>query len=144
MNDGYTTVPLDFADPYLSPAAASDALLAAAYPDSIVLYTCEYDMLNAEGVAFGERLKGKGIGKTVKGGLIKGVAHAFDRKPDLYRWPVEAERCYREACAELNVVFRQEGREGVGVEERRQLEDVERVERFEDGVGDGARGDTRS
>jgi putative ergosteryl-3beta-O-L-aspartate hydrolase len=78
---GHTTVPLDLADPYLSPAAASDALLAAAYPDSIVLYTCEYDMLNAEGVAFGERLKGKGIGKRVKGGLIKGVPHAFDRKP---------------------------------------------------------------
>jgi putative ergosteryl-3beta-O-L-aspartate hydrolase len=144
MSDGYTTVPLDFADPYLSPAAASDALLAAAYPDSIVLYTCEYDMLNAEGVAFGERLKGKGIGKTVKGGLIKGVPHAFDRKPDPCRWPVEAERCYREACAELNVVFRQGVHEGVSVEERRQLEGVERVERFEDGVMNGARGDTGS
>jgi acetyl esterase/lipase len=137
MTDGHTTVPLDFADPYLSPAAAADSLLAAAYPEVIMLYTCEYDMLNAEGMAFGERLKAEGIGKTVKGGLIRRVPHAFDRKPDLWRWPVEAERCYVEACAELNVVFGQGERERVGTEERRQLEGVERAGRFEDGVGLG-------
>jgi hypothetical protein len=56
--------------------------------------------------------------------------------------PVEAERCYGEACAELNVVFRRGGRggrggEGVAVEERRQLESVERTQGFEDNVGDG-------
>jgi putative ergosteryl-3beta-O-L-aspartate hydrolase len=139
---GHTVVPLDLADPYLSPAAASDALLRDAYPQRIVLYTCEYDMLNAEGIAFGERLRGEGVGKAVKGGCIKGVPHGFDRKPDWCRWPVEAERCYGEACAELNDVFGREG-EGEGVEvevnERRQLEEVERVERFEDSGAGGNR-----
>lgn len=96
-------------------------------------------MLNAEGMEFGQRLKGEGIGKAVKGGLIKAVPHAFDRKPDLWRWPVEAERCYGEACAELNVVFGRGGRngEGVAVEVRKQLESVERTEGFEDSLGDG-------
>jgi putative ergosteryl-3beta-O-L-aspartate hydrolase len=59
MTAGLTTVPLDYSDPYLSPAAAPDVLLAAAYPVSIVLYTCEYDMLNAEGVSARDS-RGKG------------------------------------------------------------------------------------
>ncbi len=96
-------------------------------------------------MAFAERLRGERVGKVVKGGLIMAVPHAFDRKPDLWRWPVEAERCYGEACAELNVVFARGGRDGdaVGVEaglnesRRRQLEEVERVERFEDEVALG-------
>jgi hypothetical protein len=52
---------------------------------------------------------------------------------------VEAERCYGEACAELNAVFRR-GAESVSVEERRQLDGVERVERFDDnGFGNSTR-----
>ena len=51
---------------------------------------------------------------------------------------MEAERCCGEACAELNVVFGR-GSDSVRVEERRQLEGVERVERFDDdeGIGNG-------
>jgi acetyl esterase/lipase len=120
---------IDFTDPYLSPAAASDKLLKAAYPDDIVLYTCEYDMLNAEGVAFGERLSGSTIGKTLHGGLIKAAPHAFDKKPNPIHFPKAADRCYSEACAELRRVF------GTGrstPEERRQLDKSERVDRFEE------------
>lgn len=95
-----TSYPLDLADPYLSPAAATTAALKAAYPKSIIIYTCEYDMLNSEGVAFGERLKDE-LGIEVKGGLIKGVPHAFDKKPNPIRFPKDAERCYGEACTEL-------------------------------------------
>lgn len=95
----------DLADPYLSPAAASDEFLKAAYPQDIVLYTCEYDMLNAEGVLFGERLQEEGIGKTVHGGLIKGVGHAFDKKPNPISFPKEADLSYAEACKTLNKVF---------------------------------------
>jgi acetyl esterase/lipase len=120
--------PLDLSDPYLSPAAASDALLRDAYPDSITLYTCEYDMLNAEGTGFAERLRTEGIGKVVKGGLIKEVPHAFDKKPNPMKFSKAAERCYGEACAELNVVF---GRTE-SVENLTQLELSENVERFED------------
>lgn len=95
----------DLADPYLSPAAASDEFLKAAYPQNIVLYTCEYDMLNAEGVLFGERLQEGGIGKTVYGGLIKGVGHAFDKKPNPISFPKEADLSYAESCKILNKVF---------------------------------------
>jgi putative ergosteryl-3beta-O-L-aspartate hydrolase len=117
----------DLADPYLSPAAASDDLLRAAYPKDIVLYTCEYDMLNAEGVEFGRRLKGERIGKTVHGGLIKGVQHAFDKRPNPISFPKSADQCYAEASAELKRVFG--GR--TSSEARRQLEEDLTVLRFE-------------
>jgi acetyl esterase/lipase len=122
----YTTTPLDLSDPYLSPAAASDELLRAAYPELLVLYTCEYDMLNPEGIAFGERLKGPGIGKTVKGGLIREVVHAFDKIPDLDT--VIVERCYAEACGDLNAAFGREENE----ESMRQLDTALDIERFDD------------
>lgn len=96
----------DLADPYLSPAAACDEILRDAYPQDIVLYTCEYDMLNTEGVAFGQRLRSEGIGKTVHGGLIKGVVHAFDKKPNPISFPKEAELSYTEACTEIKRVFK--------------------------------------
>jgi acetyl esterase/lipase len=95
----------DLADPYLSPAAASDDILRAAYPQDIVLYTCEYDMLNAEGILFGERLRGEGIQKTVHGGLIKGAVHAFDRKPNPISFSKDAELIYTKACTEIKRVF---------------------------------------
>jgi len=123
---------IDLADPYLSPAAAYDSMLRDSYPEDIVLYTCEYDMLNAEGVAFGERLSSPAVGKTIHGGLIKGVPHAFDKKPNPLSFPKAADRCYAEACSELKRVFG--GR--VSVDERRQLEqshDVHRFEHEEDG-----------
>lgn len=119
---------IDLTDPYLSPAAGSDTLLKAAYPQDIVLYTCEYDMLNAEGIAFGERLSSSQINKTVHGGLIKEVPHAFDKKPNPLKFPKSADRCYAEACAELKRVFG--GR--TSIEDRRQLDKSETVDRFED------------
>jgi acetyl esterase/lipase len=130
FDESYIHTDIDLTDPYLSPAAASDSLLAAAYPQDIVLYTCEYDMLNAEGVAFGERLSGRSVGKTVHGGLVKEVPHAFDKKPNPIHFPESADRCYKEACAELRRVFG--GRSSV--EERRQLDKSKNVERFEDNL----------
>lgn len=118
---------IDTSDPYLSPAAASDQQLRDAYPDDIVMYTCEYDMLNAEGVAFGERLSGGGIGKRIHGGLIKGVPHAFDKKPNPLSFPKAADRCYAEACAELKRCFGGK----TSVEEIRVLDQSYDVDRFE-------------
>lgn len=118
---------LDMSDPYLSPAAASDELLIKAYPEDIVMYTCEHDMLNVEGVAFGERLNNEPINKTLHGGLIKGVVHAFDKKPNPISFPKAADKCYAEACAELKRAFG--GR--ITVDEVRQLGEEKTVERFE-------------
>ena len=118
---------VNLSDPYLSPAAASDTDLATAYPEDIILYTCEYDMLNAEGVAFGARLSSPTIGKRLHGCLIKGVPHAFDKKPNPLSFPKAADRCYAEACSELRRVFG--GR--ASVDERRQLEQSHDVYCFE-------------
>lgn len=95
---------VDNSDPYLSPAAASNDTLQAAYPKDIVLYTCEYDMLNAEGVAFGERLSNK-IGKNVYGGVIKEAAHGFDKMPIPQKSLKTINDCYVKACAELSKAF---------------------------------------
>jgi hypothetical protein len=92
-------------------------------------------MLNAEGVAFGERLSGRSVGKTVHGGLVKEVPHAFDKKPNPLKFPKSADRCYSEACAELKRVFG--GRSSV--EERRQLDKSKVVERFRDELEEGER-----
>ncbi|ESZ94870.1 hypothetical protein SBOR_4746 [Sclerotinia borealis F-4128] len=132
---------IDLRDPYLSPAAATDNFLREAYPQDIVLYTCEYDMLNAEGIAFGERLSSSAISKTVKGGLINCVPHAFDKKPNPISFPKAADRCYKEACAELARVF---GSGTTSEEDRKQLGKSKVVDRFEDqerivGLSDKAR-----
>lgn len=132
---------IDLRDPYLSPAAATDQFLKNAYPQDVVLYTCEYDMLNAEGIAFGERLSSPAIGKSVKGGLINCVPHAFDKKPNPISFPEAADRCYEEACAELARVF---GSGKTSEEDRKQLGKSKTVERFEDhdrieGVSERAR-----
>lgn len=121
---------VDVNDPYLSPMAASDSQLRSAYPQDIILYTCEYDMLNVEGIAFGERLKGEAVGKTVYGGEVKAVPHAFDKKPNPVRFPKSADRIYSEACAELRRVFGGKS----SVEERTQLELSKAVERFDENV----------
>jgi acetyl esterase/lipase len=119
---------LNVSDPYLSPAAAPASLLKAAYPQDIVLYTCEYDMLNAEGIAFGTFLSTPEISKSVHGGLIKEMPHAFDKKPNPLSFPKAADRCYAEACAELTSCFG-----GMtSLEERGQLNESVGVERFGD------------
>lgn len=84
-------------------------------------------MLNAEGVAFGERLSGPSVGKRIHGGLIKGVPHAFDKKPNPLSFPKAADQCYAEACAELKRCF---GGQATA-EEIRVLDQSLHVDRFE-------------
>lgn len=126
FDESYMGGDIDMSDPYLSPITASDEALREAYPEEIVLYTCEYDMLNVEGIEFGERLISPNVHKTLHGGLIKKVPHAFDKKPNPLHFPPAADKCYNEACAQLKRVFG--GR--ASIEERTQLDDVELVQRF--------------
>lgn len=105
---------IDVNDPYLSPAAASSELIKSAYPQDIVLYTCEFDMLNAEGIAFGERLAKEG--KNVYGGVIKDVAHAFDKSPKPKDNLTITDDCYLKACQELTGAF--------GLDEQKQPDDI--------------------
>lgn len=85
--------------PYASPAAATDADLAAAVPEQIAMYLCEWDMLLQEGKVFADRLKG--VGKKVHLVIIKEKRHGFDKSPYPFSVDPEATLHYTEACTIL-------------------------------------------
>ena len=97
------TLPL--ANPYLSPTRATDAQLAAAIPDTVIFYTCEYDMLMREGEALAARLGRPPLGREVKYKMVRGVPHAWDKAPDPTKAAPWSEELYRECCGYLREVF---------------------------------------
>jgi acetyl esterase/lipase len=66
--------------PYLSPGVAPQDMLKG-LPDDIVIYTCEFDELLAEGERLRDRLKNE-LGKNVRYYMIEGVPHAWDKSPN--------------------------------------------------------------
>lgn len=103
FDDSYIDLPtVDLRDPYLSPAVAPDKILAA-LPDDIILYTCELDMLQAEGERFKDRCQDE-LGKRVRFRMVEGVVHGWDKRPFRKDY-TEIDKLYREACADLNVAF---------------------------------------
>lgn len=96
---------LPLATPYLSPSKASDALLAEAIPNTVIFYTCEWDMLMQEGKELAERLQKPPISKDVRYKMIKGVPHAWDKSPDPTKPAALSEDLYRECCAHLAEAF---------------------------------------
>lgn len=95
-------IPLDHA--YLSPGLAPDEMLLSALPKDVLIYTCEYDSLCAEGVRFRDRL-GKLPGKNARGRTILGARHAWDRMPVLFGQEKSVKETYAEACGEIRRVF---------------------------------------
>jgi acetyl esterase/lipase len=96
---------LALANPYLSPTRATDAQLAAAIPETVIFYTCEYDMLMREGEALAARLGRAPIGKDVRYKMVEGVPHAWDKSPDPTKPAAWSEGLYRECCGILREVF---------------------------------------
>lgn len=96
---------LQLANPYLSPICATDAQLAAAVPETVALYTCEYDMLMREGEALAARLGSPPIGKDVRYKMVAGVPHGWDKFPDPTKVPAFSEELYRECCGHLSEAF---------------------------------------
>lgn len=94
---------IDLRNPYLSPAAATDETLMA-LPDDIMLYTCEYDMLQAEGERFKDRCQDI-LSKRVRFRMVKGVVHGWDKNPLPFVDHDEINKLYREACSDLNAAF---------------------------------------
>ncbi|KAL0571632.1 hypothetical protein V5O48_010325 [Marasmius crinis-equi] len=103
---------IDLASPWLSPSIAPDSMIRD-LPQNIVLYTCEWDELQAEGEVFYRRLVDK-FGKRVAWKKIRGVTHAFDKTPNPVKWDPKIEGLYRDACKQLRRVFY--GEEWVGEE----------------------------
>jgi len=104
----YPTEGFTFSSPYLSPGVAPMELLKAALPEDIVLFTCEWDELLAEGERFHRRLEDE-IGKKVRYKNIKGVPHGFDKDPNPFWRDPQIDVLYTEVCAELKKVFYGEG-----------------------------------
>lgn len=88
--------------PYLSPGVASDELLAF-LPEEMLLYTCEWDELHAEGERFRERLTK--MGKSVRGKTIMEHPHGWDKSPNPFKPDAVAQEVYAEACREIKKVF---------------------------------------
>ena len=100
------TLKLD--NPYLSPSKATDEQLAAAIPETVIFYTCEWDMLLHEGEEFAKRLGKEPINKDVRYKMIPGVPHAWDKSPDPIRVAKSSEELYQECCGYLKEVFERE------------------------------------
>lgn len=100
-NDAQSSQEIAFnrSNPFLSPGVAPEALLAGALPDNIMIFTCEWDMLRAEGEAMEKRLEG--LGKNVLHRQVKGVPHGWDKSPNPFREAKMARMHYGEACSQL-------------------------------------------
>jgi len=113
FDESYLQPPaMDRASPYLSPALAPAAMLAA-LPDHILLYTCQWDVLRAEARSLQRRLEQE-AGKKVRGRMVKEVPHGWDKSPNPWRVTNGVGEAYGEACGELRRIF---GSEGLVVED---------------------------
>jgi acetyl esterase/lipase len=100
FDESYLQPPsLDKSSPYLSPGVAPAHMLAA-LPDDIALFTCEWDMLLAEGERLRKRLTDE-MGKNVMYRMVPGVPHGWDKAPNPLRESPGAREEYMRACAEL-------------------------------------------
>ncbi|KAH0271060.1 alpha/beta-hydrolase, partial [Aureobasidium melanogenum] len=101
------TIPLD--SPYLSPGIAPTDLLAEALPQEIIMHTCQWDMLLAEGEKFRDRLLGKGINKSVHYKMIEGVPHGWDKAPNPLKPTPGVKEHYLNATNHLRRIFAKQG-----------------------------------
>lgn len=110
FDDSYLFPPktIDLSSPYLSPGVAPAEMLKI-LPKDIIMYTCEYDELQAEGERFKDRLVGQ-FGKGVRYKMIEKMPHGFDKSPNPLKWDPETEKLYREASTELRKVFEEHAR----------------------------------
>lgn len=90
---------LDRRNPYLSPFVADSHVLDG-LPKSIILYTCEWDMLEKEGTEFAKKLED--MGKNVRAKMIQGVPHGWDKSPKANPSP---EPYYKEVAMLLRRAF---------------------------------------
>ncbi|KAF2144985.1 uncharacterized protein K452DRAFT_221690 [Aplosporella prunicola CBS 121167] len=107
FDESYLQPPtMDMANPYLSPGVAPKAMLAG-LPDDIILFTCEWDMLLAEGERLRDRLQNE-LGKRVVYECVPGVPHGWDKAPNPIKPTPGVQDYYLRACAELRRVLHEE------------------------------------
>lgn len=94
---------MDTSNPLLSPGVAPREMLEE-LPKEIVLFTCEWDMLLAEGIRFRDRLVNE-VGKNVVYQMVPGVPHAWDKAPNPIKPTPGVRQHYLKACKELKRIF---------------------------------------
>ncbi|KAK4236595.1 Alpha/Beta hydrolase protein [Achaetomium macrosporum] len=99
---------LSLSNPYLSPSKATDEQLAEAIPETVIFYTCEWDMLLEEGKEFARRLEREPISRDVRYKMVPGVPHAWDKSPNPNRPAELSEDLYSECCEYLREAFERE------------------------------------
>lgn len=125
FDESYLQPPtMDMANPYLSPGLASNAMLAG-LPEDIIMFTCEWDMLLAEGERLRDRLTD--MGKKVVYTMVPGVPHGWDKAPNPLKPTPGVQTHYLAACKELRRVLHEELPEGA---HQRELD--------EEGMGEGS------
>ncbi|KAI0541537.1 alpha/beta-hydrolase [Xylaria digitata] len=95
----------DLSDPCLSPNKASDELLIKGIPNNVFFFTCEWDMLLAEGEHLARRLELPPISKRVFYYMVRRVCHGWDKSPNPIKPPHKSEKVYKECCTRLCRVF---------------------------------------
>ncbi|OMP81797.1 Arylacetamide deacetylase-like 2 [Diplodia seriata] len=110
FDESYLSPPtMDMSNPYLSPGRAPDTMMAG-LPEDIIMFTCEWDMLLAEGERLRDRLVK--LGKNVVYTMVPGVPHGWDKAPNPLRPTPGVQEHYLSACKELRRVFHEELPEG--------------------------------
>ncbi|KAF2761304.1 alpha/beta-hydrolase [Pseudovirgaria hyperparasitica] len=105
FDESYLQPPtLDMAHPYLSPGKAPTDMLAK-LPEDIIMYTCEWDMLLAEGEKMRDRLRND-FGKNVRYRMVPGVPHGWDKAPNPLKVTPGVWDHYLNACKDLKEVLR--------------------------------------
>ncbi|EPE08357.1 alpha beta-hydrolase [Ophiostoma piceae UAMH 11346] len=98
-------VDIDLLNPYVSPFQATDEQLVRSLPQSILIYTCEWDMLQKEGKDFAHRLGEAPISKDVYHKMIRGVPHGWDKSPNPLKPAEQSEKLYNQCCQKLRAIF---------------------------------------
>lgn len=96
-------LPLD--SPYLSPGVADATFLKRALPENIWIFTVEFDELRDEAERFARRLRE--LGKNVRGEMVVGVPHAWDKSTNPLSWDPDGNirRLYGMGCDGLRESF---------------------------------------
>ncbi|KAL9074918.1 MAG: hypothetical protein Q9157_004214 [Trypethelium eluteriae] len=113
FDESYLQPPtMDMSNPYLSPGVAPLSMLQE-LPQDIIMYTCEWDMLLAEGERFKQRLQDE-VKKHVIYHMVPGVPHGWDKAPNPIKPTPGVQQHYYQACKELRRCLKGERRLSAG------------------------------
>lgn len=110
FDESYLQPPtMDMGNPFLSPGVAPKEMLAE-LPEDIIMFTCEWDMLLAEGERLRDRLRDE-VGKNIRYHMVPGVPHGWDKAPNPIKPTPGVYTHYLTACKELRKVLKSSGDE---------------------------------